>query len=366
MSQPNNFNYVKWGFIVTFIGSFATVLAIPQDVKCSTSLLAYNCPASQKDVDLITQSETGESLAGVKVQVIAIGIPETQITDNNGYAKVKIANKGEVRISLSKSDYPVQDFNINLVNDQNTVRIIRLKKSGQPDVSSVPTIPSVPVQPTTTLSPLAQIPKEIPWNETASELAGNVGQDFSYTCPPNGTIGGGIYGTDFYTSNSSICTAAVHASMINARDGGKVQIRIRPGEEFYNATIRNGVASERSGNHKGSFTFLKGGSPIASEQIQLIEWNETASDLHGKLGQDFTYICPQNGTVNNNVYGADIYTSGSSICSAAVHAGIISAKIGGKVKIMIHPGEKFYNGTTRNGVITSRYDNYPWSFKFIK
>jgi hypothetical protein len=363
MSQvKNGFNYVKWGFVVAMIGSIGTVLAVPE-IRKSIGLLGDTSASSQKEVDLITQTETGEALAGVKVQFIAKGAPENQYTDSNGYAKVKIASTGDVRINLNKTGYPFQDFNINLANDQNTTRTIRLSKAGQPEVRSSSTItPSVAAP----IVPAAQSSKEILWNETAISLIGNVEQDFSFLCPPNGTVGN-VWGTDFYSSNSSICSAGVHAGTINARDGGKVQIKIRPGEKFYNGTARNGVTTSRLGEHKGSFVFLSAaGSSTPSEQIQIIEWNERASHLDGKLDQDFTYMCSPNGTVDNNVQGTDIYTSSSSICSAAVHAGIITAKNGGKVKLIISQGEKFYNATQRNGVLSNRHLNYPWSFKFMK
>jgi hypothetical protein len=135
MGQINKkFNYVKWGFIVTLVGSVGTALTVPE-VRCSIGLLADTCSIPQKEVELIIQSETGEALTGVKLQVIARGAPENQYTDSNGYVKVNIASRGDVRVNLSHSGYPVQDFYINLVNDQKTVRIIRLAKSGQPEVS---------------------------------------------------------------------------------------------------------------------------------------------------------------------------------------------------------------------------------------
>jgi hypothetical protein len=368
MSQVNKkFNYVKWGFIVALFGAIATALTVPE-FRCSMGLLSDTCSMPQKEVELITQSETGEALSGVKLQVISKGAPENQYTDGNGYVKVNIASKGDVRVNLSKSGYPVQDFLINLANDQKTVRLIRFSKSGQPIVTPTSTIPPIAPSPASPLqASSSSIPsEEITWNERPSNLIGKVDQNFTYVCSSNGTINT-IWGTDIYTIDSSTCSAAVHAGIINAKDGGKVQIRIRSGEKFYNGTTRNGVVSSRRDSSKGSFTFLDAtGTPLSKEQIQLLEWNETASDLQGKLDQDFVYMCNENGTVNNNIWGTDTYTIGSSICSAAVHAGIINAKNGGKVQIRIHPGEKFYNGTTRNGITTNRYEKYPWSFKFIK
>jgi hypothetical protein len=362
MSQvKKKFNYVKWGFIVATIGTIGTVLAVPE-IRKVIGFGGDTSASSQKEVELITQTETGEALAGVRVQFIAKGAPENQYTDSNGYAKVKIASVGDVRINLTKTGYPVQDFNINLANDRDTTRTIRLTKTGQPEVRSSTATPPVSIP----VVVEAQSSKEILWTETASSIIGNVDQDFAYMCPPNGTVGN-IWGTDFYSSNSSICSAAVHAGIINARDGGKVQIKIRSGENFYNGTARNGVTSLRDGQHKGSFVFLNSaGSAPPVEQVQIIEWNETASKLDGKLDQDFTYMCSQNGTVSSNVQGTDTYTSSSSICSAAVHAGIITAKNGGKVKLIVSQGEKFYNATKRNGVLSNRHDSNPWSFRFVR
>jgi hypothetical protein len=145
MSQTNKkFNYVRWGFLATLIGAIAAVLMIPE-FRCSMGLLSDICDVPQKEVDLITQTETGEALAGVKIQVIAKGAPENQYSDSNGYSKVKISSEGDVHVNLSKPGYPSQDFNINLKNDQSTVRTIRFSKSGQSEVSSRPMNPSVAV-----------------------------------------------------------------------------------------------------------------------------------------------------------------------------------------------------------------------------
>jgi hypothetical protein len=96
---------------------------------------------------------------------------------------------------------------------------------------------------------------QISWGTTASNYRSKLDQSFRFTCPPNGSIGR-IWGTDIYTYDSSICTAAVHSGIITARDGGRVVIRIRPGKEFYNGTTRNGVTSSRYGSYNGSFVFI--------------------------------------------------------------------------------------------------------------
>jgi hypothetical protein len=116
----------------------------------------------------------------------------------------------------------------------------------------------VPKPPPATPTPVVTDSTFLPldWNDTALNLSGRLDQDFTYTCPSGGRVGS-VYGTDIYAATSSICSAAVHAGLITARDGGKVMIRIRPGEDSYSATNRNGVRSSKYGGRRGSFIFLK-------------------------------------------------------------------------------------------------------------
>ena len=206
--------------------------------------------------------------------------------------------------------------------------------------------------------------EEIGWNDTASAIRGNVDQDFRFRCPEGGTINT-IYGTDIYTSGSSICSAAVHAGVITAKDGGKVTVRVLGSQDFFNGVLRNGVTSRRYGNYGSSYTFVEARKPLATEQIQILSWGDSASNIRGRLGQDFEFICPENGTIDS-VTGTDIYTTSSSICSAAVHAGAISARDGGKVSLQILGSQDFFNGTERNGVASRRYGDYNSSFVFIE
>jgi hypothetical protein len=132
----------------TLIIAAIVVGANVPEIRCKIIWDSKVCGVTQKEVELTTQTSSGESLAGVKIQVIAQGAPEVQYTDNNGYAKVRISSKGDVRVNLSKSGYPSQNFNINLENDPSIVRTIRFDASGQPEVQSVPSFP----QPTTSVS----------------------------------------------------------------------------------------------------------------------------------------------------------------------------------------------------------------------
>ncbi len=98
------------------------------------------------------------------------------------------------------------------------------------------------------------------WVTTATSLRGQNGQPFAYLCPPNGAATS-VWGTDVYTDDSSVCTAAVHAGLITFASGGPVVIEIRSGQPSYVGTARNGVVSSSYGGWSGSFVFVTAASP---------------------------------------------------------------------------------------------------------
>lgn len=68
------------------------------------------------------------------------------------------------------------------------------------------------------------------------------GEQFEYACPVGGTLRF-VWGTDVYTDDSSVCTAGVHVGVITLEEGGTVTIEIRPGQDSYVASERNGVTT---------------------------------------------------------------------------------------------------------------------------
>jgi len=93
-------------------------------------------------------------------------------------------------------------------------------------------------------------------------------------------------------------------------------------------------------------------------------WSVTANDLRGRNGERFTVTCPANGQALT-VWGTDVYTDDSSICTAAAHAGRIAFARGGTATIEIRPGQSSYVGSTRNGVTTRSYNSWGGSFVIV-
>ena len=96
-----------------------------------------------------------------------------------------------------------------------------------------------------------------------------------------------------------------------------------------------------------------------------ITWEATAVELRSEPdGAQFTYNCTADGEVGA-VWGTDIYTDDSSICTAAVHAGLITLPDGGDVTIELRPGEGSYTDSTRNGITSLSYAAWDWSYVFV-
>ena len=79
----------------------------------------------------------------------------------------------------------------------------------------------------------------------------------------------------------------------------------------------------------------------------------------------YRFECPPDGS-ESAIWGNDIYTADSSICTAAVHAGVITFEKGGTVTIEFRPGRQIYGSTERNGVTSHTFGEYPRSFVFVK
>jgi hypothetical protein len=81
------------------------------------------------------------------------------------------------------------------------------------------------------------------------------GSVYSYICPP-GCARGSLWGTDVYTSDSKLCTAAAHAGRISLEEGGQIWVENLPGQQEYQGTERNGVSSGDWPSWSRSYQFI--------------------------------------------------------------------------------------------------------------
>ena len=93
----------------------------------------------------------------------------------------------------------------------------------------------------------------VDWTTNAKGLD-VAGRPVTVVCPAGGTSST-VWGTDTYTEDSSICTAAVHAGAITLASGGRVTVQHVGGQATYAASSRNGVSSREFADSLNGFRF---------------------------------------------------------------------------------------------------------------
>ena len=194
-------------------------------------------------------------------------------------------------------------------------------------------------------------------------FTGPSGKKFRIHCPKNCLKSplGNVFGTTFYTDDSSVCKAGVHAGVIKDEIGGDLILLIANGEESYQSSYQNGVQAAAHGPNLRSITFKD------APQITRIDCYEIggSSRFSGPLGNRFTVYCEKEcSKKENNVFGDQVYTDDSSICQAAIHAGLLTDK-GGEIQFILEQGKQLYEGSLKNGIKSQRRGNYLRSFRIL-
>ena len=233
--------------------------------------------------------------------------------------------------------------------------------------------PQVSITPTATPTPIATPATPLPgattvaWNVDAASLAMNLNGEYLYFCPGDPTISfRSIYGNDIYTTDSPICVSALHRGLFARSIGGNVKFKIKGSQSFFLGAVRNGVTSNFFSSYPTTYVFLDidSAQELISTNTPEISWTQTAQPIYTYLESQFTFFCPSGVGLTRSIWGTDLYTYDSSICTAAVHAGKISVQQGGTVVIRIKPGASGYSGSARNGISSSNYGSWGGSYIF--
>ncbi len=98
----------------------------------------------------------------------------------------------------------------------------------------------------------------IGWRDNLRALSGfQYGPAYSFRCPAlaDPAQAGQAWGTDLYTADSSMCTAAVHAGKASFAAGGTFTITAIPGAPSFTGSNRNGVATGNFGSFPAAIQF---------------------------------------------------------------------------------------------------------------
>ena len=196
------------------------------------------------------------------------------------------------------------------------------------------------------------------WSQNAVAHRGQNGKTYALSCTSHGKAAA-VWGTSIYTDDSSICSAAVQSGLISLAKGGTVTYQIAPGQDGYDGGVAHGVTSSSYAKWDGSFTFLA--APPGSISAGPQSWSQSVSAYQGQTGKQVTVVCSSHGTLGS-VWGSGPYTDDSSVCTAAVFAGLITTANGGTVLVQITPGQNSYKGSTAHGVTTADYGSWGGSF----
>lgn len=257
-----------------------------------------------------------------------------------------------------------------------------------------------------------------PTNLTA--YRGQIGRTLVFAV--TGRTSGAVWGSQIYTDDSDIGTAAVHAGALKPGQKGVVRVTIFAGRDAYDGSDANGVASRVYGDWDGSFIleadnhFLEAHTqelPAAAKRmvselsaagqqdaafaaaIDGLRRMQTASATAGNLDEalavrgkivemiarrigfrpdpgSLTEYRGQNGETfnfnvmgrtNGSVWGSGIYTDDSDLGTAAVHAGLLQPWQQGVVRVTILPGRPGYEASERNGVRTQDFGVWQGSYR---
>ena len=115
-------------------------------------------------------------------------------------------------------------------------------------------------QPANALDNREEIP-EIGWSSKLTSMglnkSDNLNKVYNFYCQPaaEDLSHAPIWGTNTYTVNSGICSAAVHSGTISVK-GGVVSVELLPGREFYTGSSKHEVISKDRSGTEFSFAFV--------------------------------------------------------------------------------------------------------------
>lgn len=176
-------------------------------------------------------------------------------------------------------------------------------------------------------------------------------------CQP-GAPNRSVWGSDPYTGDSDICTAARHAGRLTA-NGGAVQVFGAPGQASYAGTAANGVSTGSWNSYGYSFTFTgAGGLPNFG-----LGGGGAACTAFPQDQKSYSCACPPAAGSTGSVWGSGPYTADSDLCTAARHAGLIGAE-GGPITALALDGLGAYAGSEWHGITTGSWGAYGLSITF--
>uniref|UniRef100_A0A3P9MXF4 Cysteine-rich secretory protein LCCL domain containing 1b n=1 Tax=Poecilia reticulata TaxID=8081 RepID=A0A3P9MXF4_POERE len=165
-----------------------------------------------------------------------------------------------------------------------------------------------------------------------------------YECPPGCfERPGKVVGTSYYDMQSSVCGAGLHSGVIND-DGGWLDVTRLGRKQLFTKSYKNGnILQNNFQLHLLCFP------------VKAIRCDTTVAHFcpfKKPVRHCPRLYCPKNCLHDSRarVIGTKYYTDKSSICRAAIHAGVIRSESGGYLDVMPVDTRRQYSGSYQNGI----------------
>jgi len=179
-----------------------------------------------------------------------------------------------------------------------------------------------------------------------------------------GRQNGFIWGTDIYTADSDVATAAVHAGALRNGEEGTVVITVVASPERHSASERNGVRSGAWGSFSRSFVVQRKTGAAEPEPAGQPSSGSARPLTSLAIGESMTITIT--GSDKGVVWGTDQYTGDSRFDVAAVHAGVLRAGERGEVIVTRIAAPSRYEGSHRHGVRSQSWGPFSSAFGIAK
>lgn len=176
-----------------------------------------------------------------------------------------------------------------------------------------------------------------------------------YECPPGCQHSHGkVAGTGYYDMQSSVCGAGLHAGIVD-NDGGWLDITRLGRKPHFTKSYKNGVQSLGKNRSANSFS-------VATVPVKAVTCETTVAKFcpyKKPVRHCPRLFCPRycQHESQARVIGTKYYSDKSSICRAAIHAGVIQDDSGGYLDVMPIDRRAQYSGSYQNAITSESLQN---------
>ncbi|CDU85206.1 LCCL domain-containing protein [Plasmodium yoelii] len=213
-------------------------------------------------------------------------------------------------------------------------------------------------------------------NLLSERFNGKIGAQFLASCLEDCTNSKYIVkgSNNYYTPDTSICKAVMHSGIIHkTRNGHKNDENDNNNNSFIIKIVEGLTEYKSSRGHFGIVSKSEKQSQLRSfslfskmEDDIFTCFTDAAFLLELPIGTTKNVICPENcHKIDKQIFGTNTYSPLSSVCKAAIHAGVISIK-GGHIQIVVGKGQQEFKSSTQNNIQSYIAEKQNRSFTFLK